>query len=992
MSGPSNYFNNSMSQPQVSSQQATALMSEASARINNGQSSLAQDSAMDISEMGGGSTPVGPPTLDQLVANIDKTLHGQKSLDPGSYLPSFKKGSLVEKVAADVLNKFVNRAAILLDKIRMAEKILRELNAHTQLGYWGHPVINPNRVSLSRETTSTLNTQFDTLLISLIREDKVKLITECNKELTDTLPTSLHDHLRSLMTSVDTNIDISGAGKNYTYKLIKATAEEFSAQVDTLRATAEFGKLSLGLKVIKHLVCAWFVPRIYIILQKTFLYELIHPKYLLENQEDIPERLRKEQTIPFTSNKRTFQVQRSQETYQGEEHSEERYQTQGPSSQGQNYVQETVHVKQRKKQRLRKEVLSQEEIRKHDKDTLNGVNNISSITNIPYDILCVLNKGVNFNIHKQPRYDLLTLELKKLRSALCKKVNKKDISTVNILFEAYKPRLISEFANLRKSNPHTKLLPKIKKTINFMTRHNLLIGPADKNLGLTIMDKTWYQNHLSILLQQKKCYIENPHYSIHDIVNDLRRFKQPYYKQLFGEDLLDLIHSIEKKSRIPGYYRVPVMYLLPKIHKSPFGVRPIVPSFPWVTHSISEFVDRELRNVVARFCHDLPDTPTLIRILENFEFDNHYDYFILSYDVINMYGNIDDDEAVDTIRTFFEGDAEENKIFSLLRLAQWVNGNCILSDGDKEYRQIKGLAMGTPMAPTIARLFACCIEGEPIYKSKPIDQVFIDTEDGNFEEEDFLTNLTITVQIFRYIDDGLAIAAIPRFQGTFTYNSTTAIEILRNCDIVLNNIYANCNSINITIDHLQNGRQAVMLDLLISIVDEGYNIRFDITPYDKPMNKHLYTDPETYYPPRYIFNWINGENQRLIRNSSNSTSHKAAQEKFINFLIHRGYSEHVIKEQLQLHTYDDRHQLLYGDHNNQEQETNNIKFYLNNIPGRDKVEYFGRSVIRNTMRLKPNTYENMSVTWVTYRGSNLRDELNKYNRKILQSSTMRPKL
>ncbi|KAG0006827.1 hypothetical protein BGZ81_005277, partial [Podila clonocystis] len=124
-------------------------------------------------EMAGVSHPVETPTLEELVAHLNVHLEkGNTSLNPGSYLPSFKKGVVTEQIAADILNKFVTKAAILLDKSRMAEKILRELLAHTQAGYWGHAVVNANRVTLSKDASQTLKTKFEELLIQTIRDDK----------------------------------------------------------------------------------------------------------------------------------------------------------------------------------------------------------------------------------------------------------------------------------------------------------------------------------------------------------------------------------------------------------------------------------------------------------------------------------------------------------------------------------------------------------------------------------------------------------------------------------------------------------------------------------------------------------------------------------------------------------------------------------------------------------------------------------------------------
>ncbi|KAG0040965.1 hypothetical protein BGZ83_002394 [Gryganskiella cystojenkinii] len=200
----------------------------------------------------GGDPHVGTPTLEQLVAKLNERIgQGNNTLNPGSYLPSFKKGVVTEQVAADILNQFVNKAAILLDKSKMAEKVLRELLNHTAIGYWGHPVVNSNRVTLSKEASQSLKTKYDELLIQTIRNDKANLIAQCNRELETGLSNGLRDALNASSISIDNNMHLNEAGKTYAFSLIKATATEFVAQVQALRTKAEFIQVKAGLKVQK---------------------------------------------------------------------------------------------------------------------------------------------------------------------------------------------------------------------------------------------------------------------------------------------------------------------------------------------------------------------------------------------------------------------------------------------------------------------------------------------------------------------------------------------------------------------------------------------------------------------------------------------------------------------------------------------------------------------------------------------------------------------
>jgi hypothetical protein len=82
--------------------------------------------------------------------------------------------------------------------------------------------------------------------------------------------------------------------------------------------------------------------------------------------------------------------------------------------------------------------------------------------------------------------------------------------------------------------------------------------------------------------------------------------------------------------------------------------------------------------------------------------------------------------------------------------------------------------------------------------------------------------------------------------------------------------------------------------------------------YDKPTNLHIYTDPSTFYPMHYVYNWIQGENIRLIRNSSNDKVYENSLTKFKEFLLRRNYCEEKVNHFLSLNYFDDRAQLLRG--------------------------------------------------------------------------------
>ena len=110
----------------------------------------------------------------------------------------------------------------------------------------------------------------------------------------------------------------------------------------------------------------------------------------------------------------------------------------------------------------------------------------------------------------------------------------------------------------------------------------------------------------------------------------------------------------------------------------------------------------------------------------------------MTLDVASLYTNIDHNEGADACFEFLEK-RKNKKVTSsrLKRLIMLVLTNNIFRFGDKIYKQIKGTAMGTPMAVNYANLFLDKFETEMLndfekqHKLRPliwlryVDDVFL---------------------------------------------------------------------------------------------------------------------------------------------------------------------------------------------------------------------------------------------------------------------------
>ena len=113
-----------------------------------------------------------------------------------------------------------------------------------------------------------------------------------------------------------------------------------------------------------------------------------------------------------------------------------------------------------------------------------------------------------------------------------------------------------------------------KRLEDFLKSRQIIAKMADKNAGLTLMHETWYEKHMIKHLKSGP-YTEVPKDTSvqYECIANLHH--------LCGE------HKVDMKKWFAGLketdIRTPMIYMMPKIHKTPIGLRPIIPSHSWYT-------------------------------------------------------------------------------------------------------------------------------------------------------------------------------------------------------------------------------------------------------------------------------------------------------------------------------------------------------------------------------------------------------------------------
>ena len=180
-----------------------------------------------------------------------------------------------------------------------------------------------------------------------------------------------------------------------------------------------------------------------------------------------------------------------------------------------------------------------------------------------------------------------------------------------------------------------------------------------------------------------------------------------------------------------------VLYGLAKVHKQlvhicpPF--RPILSAIGTPTYNIAKFLVPILK----------PLTTNDYTLKDTFEFscdilNQNPNLFMASLDVDSLFTNIPLDETINIIieKLFSENETVHNlnkdQFKCLLTLA--TKESYFLFDGEL-YQQVDGVAMGSPLGPTLANIFLChyediwlrncSLECKPSYYKRYVDNIFV---------------------------------------------------------------------------------------------------------------------------------------------------------------------------------------------------------------------------------------------------------------------------
>ncbi len=286
-------------------------------------------------------------------------------------------------------------------------------------------------------------------------------------------------------------------------------------------------------------------------------------------------------------------------------------------------------------------------------------------------------------------------------------------------------------------------LTKLRKT-----RKNITIKPADKNLGIVLMDTDDYITQCTTQLSNTETYRQAPEHPTNNIrkqlQNTLVKFKE--HLQPRNKALYKYLTTNPKQPQTPRFYGIP------KIHKH-FTRLP--PMRPIVSHSNSiltptaHFIDHVLQPLARSYPDYLHNSTSLTLTLQNLQVPDNA--ILVSIDVESLYPSIPQSECLEIIYTEMHDHQhllifDPNLIIHLLHTN--INYN-YFEFANYIFQQIKGTAMGAAFSPTIANIFMSVIlrqflrtqQIQPLIILRYIDDIFMIWPDSTTTLQSFLTAL-----------------------------------------------------------------------------------------------------------------------------------------------------------------------------------------------------------------------------------------------------------
>ena len=352
---------------------------------------------------------------------------------------------------------------------------------------------------------------------------------------------------------------------------------------------------------------------------------------------------------------------------------------------------------------------------------------------------------------------------------------------------------------------HNKPTPNIRKSVlqalkGLASNKDLVISKPDKGNGVVIMDRTDYVNKVMDILGDPNKFKESPTVDLYKPTLKLENEVSFLLKELMKKGVID---PKQYKAAYPSGSRPCLMYGLPKVHKPGTPIRPILSAAGSAVHGLAQIMVPILAPITT---NEHTVSNSLVFAEEMAKFDKEGLTFA-SYDVASLFTNIPLEETVDIISKANKDEKLTRDLDPqiLRKIIQTTTQNCFFRFDGKLFSQTDGVAMGSPLGPTLANIFMAdfetkhlgnCPEGcRPVLYKRYVDDIllaFKRPEDiGAFW--DYYNNLHPNIKFSIEEENGGIInfldISIKKEGGTSTFRKNTFTGLLTKYNSFLHHQY-----------------------------------------------------------------------------------------------------------------------------------------------------------------------------------------------------------
>jgi hypothetical protein len=296
----------------------------------------------------------------------------------------------------------------------------------------------------------------------------------------------------------------------------------------------------------------------------------------------------------------------------------------------------------------------------------------------------------------------------------------------------------------------------LNEALRWLEPNKVLVKPTDKNLGTALVSLEWYDDAICSFIRNNKGYLIIDHAQAQvRLIRQVRQIIGVANTHIAG-DLYGLWSYLV--SRLPGVkcdpdtggpveepdgwidglvLTIPLFNGLPKIHKTPWAIRPIVPCHSVIQQPASQMLSIILKTFLPRFPQILVSSKHLCRDIEGIVNPRlrslskpswRNKVFICSADIGGFYTNVNIQDCSVRLRSLARevysdtdrGDEKAQLVTDLFHAQQdtlifrvkTLKENWLVAQRD-------GLAMGMDAAPDIANLYAATYEKE-LFENEPV--------------------------------------------------------------------------------------------------------------------------------------------------------------------------------------------------------------------------------------------------------------------------------